>query len=380
MEGVQPGRIQYLDVLRVLSMLSVVFLHTAAGSLRTAYGSSVWHFANALSSLASASIPLFFMISGALLLSSPKTDSVRFTLGTRLPRVLLPFIAWSLIAVAYYLLIGWKISGSPDWGMATEKLKNFPSTPTAIHLWFMYPLIPLYLLSPLIRKVTNNAGRDLVVYMIAIWLVFSSLLPTIAAFLPKAYRPLVTLDVRYNLSIMAGYAGYFIFGYYLSRLNARFPKPALAAIVFVFTVVIALGTWWKTSSSGLYVESFKTYTGLFVVILSTAVFLLCKEVLRERSLGTVARATVGFLAPLSFGIYLIHLLFVDLVTKLTYWLPARSVWVMIFAYVAILVASTVCIFVASGIKPLCYVLTGRRYANWRTRWSRPASARAAGRT
>ena len=82
--------------------------------------------------------------------------------------------------------------------MVTEKLKNFPSTPTAIDLWFMYPLIQLYLLSPLIRKITNNAGRSFVIYVVGLWPVSSSLLPTIAAFLPKAYRPLVTLDGRYN--------------------------------------------------------------------------------------------------------------------------------------------------------------------------------------
>jgi peptidoglycan/LPS O-acetylase OafA/YrhL len=118
-------RIQYLDVLRVLSMLSVVFIHSADSSLKANPGSTVWHFANVLTSLASASVPLFFMISGALLLNSPRTDSVCFTLRARLPRVLIPFLLWSLISVAYYLLIGWRADGAFDWGAATDKLKNF---------------------------------------------------------------------------------------------------------------------------------------------------------------------------------------------------------------------------------------------------------------
>ena len=198
------------------------------------------------------------------------------------------------------------------------------------------------------------------------------ILPTAALFLPKAYSPVVTLDVRYNLSIMAGYAGYFVFGYYLTRLDRRISKRLLASIVLVFTIVITLGTWWKTTSAGVYVESFKAYAGLCVVILSTALFLLFKELLRERRLGVVTGHVVGFLAPLTFGIYLIHNLLVDLLTRLTGWLPGRSVGAIILAYVVILAASTACILVASAIKPLCYVLTGQKYASLRKRWRRAA--------
>ena len=41
-------RIEYIDVLRVISMLSVVFMHTAAGSLRGNIGSLTWHVSNVL--------------------------------------------------------------------------------------------------------------------------------------------------------------------------------------------------------------------------------------------------------------------------------------------------------------------------------------------
>ena len=63
------------DLLRVCSMFAVVFLHTAADPLRTASG-FLWHFANLASSLATAAVPLFFMLSGALLLSQPQSYSI----------------------------------------------------------------------------------------------------------------------------------------------------------------------------------------------------------------------------------------------------------------------------------------------------------------
>jgi surface polysaccharide O-acyltransferase-like enzyme len=366
-EETQSERVQYLDVLRVLSMLAVVAMHTLYGTLRFNYGSAVWHLANVLNSLATASVPLFFMISGALLLSSPKTDSIRFTLRTRLPRVLVPFLVWSLIAVAYYLLISWKVNGVPDWHAAAEALRNLPVRPTAAHLWFMYALIPLYILSPLIKKVTDAAGRNMIIYLLVLWFVASSLLPTLATFLPEPYTTLVTRAVRYSVSTVADYAGYFVLGYYLMMLNRRAPKGLLALAVVASTACIALGTWWKTTSEGAYEGSFSIYPGLFVLVLSCALFLLCKEIVRARRLGVVAGATVRFLAPLAFGIYLAHNLLVNLIGRLTDWIVAESVGAVLAFYVVVLAASTLCIFVVSAVKPLCYVLTGQRYRGLRKR-------------
>ena len=76
------------DLLRVASMVGVVYLHTAAGALRQ-LGTPLWHFSNLLSSLATAAVPLFFMLSGALLLSHPRTAELGTLFRRRLPKVLI---------------------------------------------------------------------------------------------------------------------------------------------------------------------------------------------------------------------------------------------------------------------------------------------------
>jgi surface polysaccharide O-acyltransferase-like enzyme len=360
----RSGRVQYLDALRVLSMLAVVLLHTVAGTLRSNYGSPQWHFSNVLTALATASVPLFFMISGALLLSSPHTASVGYTLKKRVPRLLVPFLIWSGVAVAYYLGVSWWLSGTPDWTAAVDKLKHLPARPTAIHLWFMYALIPLYILSPLIKKMVDALDRSLVAYLVGLWLFFSALLPTVAAFLPESYSPIVVLDRRYDLSVMAGYAGYFVAGYYLMRLQRPVSRLWLSVVIVADVVCISLGTWWKTAALGEYGEVFKTYSGLFVVVLSCALFLLFKELLRERTLGRVGASTVALLAPLAFGVYLVHNLLVDLLSRVIQWWPATSVQVVVISYATVLAASIAVIFVLSRIKPLCYALTGQVYRPW----------------
>ena len=83
------GRRLDYDLLRVLSMAGVVYLHTAAGALRQPIG-PLWHFSNLVTSLATAAVPLFFMLSGALLLNQPQTASLRTLFRRRLPKVVVP--------------------------------------------------------------------------------------------------------------------------------------------------------------------------------------------------------------------------------------------------------------------------------------------------
>jgi surface polysaccharide O-acyltransferase-like enzyme len=359
--------VEYIDVLRVLSMLSVVFLHTAAGSLRGNYGSAVWHFSNATTAIMSTSVPIFFMISGALLLNSSKTLSVGYTLKKRLPKVLMPFLIWSFTAVAYYAVLSYRANGAVDLAAMANRLLYMPSRATTAHLWFMYALIPLYVLSPILKKLVDSLDDKLAKYMLGIWIIFSSILPTAAGFMPEAYRPLLVLNSEYNLSFMTGYAGYFLAGYYLMNLKMHISKKLLLILIAADTVIISAGTWWKTAVSGSYSEMFKSYGRIFVLLLSVAVFLLIREVTEGRKLPGVVSKAVSVLSDLSFGVYLIHNLLVDLLSrKLNLW-PSTSILTIVIAYIAVLAASLACIFALARIKPLCFIFTGLRYKGLKQR-------------
>ncbi len=364
-EATQSERVEYLDILRALSMLSVVFLHTEAGNLWANYGSAVWHVSNVLVAVMNTSVPIFFMISGAMLLDSPKTLELGYTLKRRVPRVLVPFVLWSLIYVAYYLAVSWKMNGSPDISAAIDRLKYFPSRPTSGHLWFMYALIPLYILSPLIKKMTDSLDRRLIIYLAAIWVFFSSLLPTLAALLPEAYRPFVVLNRSYDLFFLAGYAGYFIIGHYMVKATWRVPRKLLVAVIVVDTAVISLGTWWKAESTGAYSEAFTIYEGVFTLILTMAIFLLFKDMRADRTLGRVAGPVLRFIVPLTFGVYLMHRLVVDTLSKVFHWWPMESVWMVFGNYFFVLGICVPFIFVLRVIKPLCWAFTGQRYQSLR---------------
>ena len=87
--------------------------------------------------------------------------------------------------------------------------------------------------------------------------------------------------------MMAGYAGHFVAGYYLMRMKRPVAKRWLIAIIGGDIVVITLGNWAETAGAGAHSEVFKTYTQVFTVVMSCALFLLFKEALRERALGRI---------------------------------------------------------------------------------------------
>lgn len=357
----QSTYIQYIDVLRVLSMLSVVFLHTAAGSLRVNLGSNLWHFSNIFTAIMSTSVPIFFMLSGAMLLSNNKTISISYTYKKRLPKALVPFILWSLVAVAYYGLVG--IYSDGNILDALKRLKNIINTPTTVHLWFMYALIPLYLLSPILKKLVDSMSINLAKYCLILWFTFSSLLPTLASIVPGTLRPFFVMNKEYNLNFLNGYIGYFLLGYYLLNYKNKMSIKVLSCIVVIDTAIISIGSWYKTMATSQYSEIFKVYSRAFVLILSVAIFLLVKELITKYPLKRIPSNVVKFLSALSFGVYLMHNLLIDALARVTTLIPVYSISRFIFSYIIVLIICFVCIVVVTSIKPTCYAFTGLTYKN-----------------
>ena len=353
MSGSSGRRCDY-DFLRVLSMVGVVYLHTAAGALRST-GTALWHFSNLVSSLATAAVPLFFMLSGALLLSSGKTAELGTLFRRRLPKVFIPLLAWSAVVIA---ATGVQQGGGAAWGLLT----NLLSTPVVVPYWFLYALIPMYLIAPLLRRMTEGLSEGQWNYLVGLWLVLTIGLNTVKDFLPQGSVAASVFTVHWtlNLDFIGGYLGYFLLGARLARLERLPARRALWAAAGVSFAVIALGTWWDSAASGVYNERFKSYLHLFTAVLAIALFLLARSYLQNRR----PFRGLGFWAGISFGVYLAHPLAISLWQKLwTAWIgPVDHIWTQIGFYLAILLTCVAAVFVLSSIKPLCWVFTGQPFA------------------
>lgn len=156
-------RILYLDFLRVLACMMVVLMHSPVPS---GQGSGI--FLSTLSYLTMPCIGIFFAISGALLLpvSTPPHQSGKW-LRKRLVKVIVPALFWTF----FYLIISGKI-----WAASLcENLVTFFSIPFSVQghgiLWFMYTLVGLYVLAPVISPWLEKADEKALRYYLLLWIV-----------------------------------------------------------------------------------------------------------------------------------------------------------------------------------------------------------------
>lgn len=99
----QEERIEYFDVLRVIAMLAVIlnhsFGHFSVDECLKYQNTLIWHVDNTLNTFTRFNVPIFLMISGALLLKNEKSESVEYLFKKRIPRILVPFLVWDMIYI-----------------------------------------------------------------------------------------------------------------------------------------------------------------------------------------------------------------------------------------------------------------------------------------
>ena len=352
------AHIAYLDSLRVFAAASVVWMHTAAAGLRNGVDWS-WHLCNLLTSLAFTAVPLFFMISGYLLLSDPRTAEVG-QLRRRLPRVLVPLACWTLAAAL------WNCAAVGDFspGYLFGQLVGALYQPILLPYWFVYTLLGAYLVSPLLSGGLRAAGRGGKLLVLAL-AGLVSLRAMLRPFLPDAWQGYLDLDILNKLYAWGGNLLLFALGYCLGTTERKFDRRLLLAVAALCYGVIAVGTWQRTAARGTFDDLFLTQSAGFEVLLAACIFLLAKQHQHRPSRFLQKSGLPALLLP----VYFLHAIALRVLGQLGL-NPLRfpeilGVAALVFTVCALLSKCLV------SVKPLCYALSGipyekaRRDCAWR---------------
>lgn len=144
------------DFIRAFAMLLVVCIHSQ-GKLHDAVlieenPLGTLHWCNALWHIIYVGVPLFVMLSGALLLG--KQESLKDFFKKRFTRILIPFLIWSII-IGFLLFYKehHTLSGSIGWIVSSTLTKGVIGI-----YWYVYLIAGLYLITPLLRHIIANGG------------------------------------------------------------------------------------------------------------------------------------------------------------------------------------------------------------------------------
>jgi len=284
-------RYDYMDWLRVLAIFSVVGIHVVAQHV-TNYNKApnVWWYGNLIDSALRVSVPIFFMISGALLLTRTKEEKLHVFFKKRFSKVVIPFVIWSIIYLIYRQVMWF------EHFTLKQMVKMFLTDNVFFHLWFLYVIIGLYLMTPFLQKIVQYSSKEMLQYFLASWFVLSSLAPFVHKF------------EGFSISLQAGlfgtYIGYFILGAYL--LKYPLPKkslPLLGVLAAFGYGVTAYGTYWLTLKNGGKLDGFfYQYGSPNVVFIGIFLFVLFQQYHHVFK----ANKFIQLLSAASMGIYLIH--------------------------------------------------------------------------
>lgn len=283
-----------LDVLRVGACLAVILLHLAATLVmdRDLFGTIHWQLSNAIDAATRWCVPVFVMLSGALLLDPQKHASPHDFWKKRIGRLLPAVIAWPAIYFAWRAFY-WHETLSLG-TMAHDMVIGRPY----VHLYFLFLIAGLYLITPFLARALGALSlpqlRQLIL-IIASLAIGANLLDFLASSAFTMFVPYLT---------------YYLAGWYCAQLHPI--RPHASALAFS---IAAAGIAWLTtllvSTSGLDDRwSFYFYEDFSptVMVMAIALFLLALH-------GTLSLKIESFaqtLAPLTLGVYVTHPIVVEL--------------------------------------------------------------------
>lgn len=338
------GRETWVDWLRVTACFLVMVVHSTEpfylggdGSLILTKSDAFW--AALFDSSARACVPLFVVASSYLLF--PLKYSTGEFFRRRVARLLVPFLIWTLV----YALV---------WGEPVSNLKglllNFNYA--AGHLWFVYMLVGLYLLMPLLSPWAEKAGKKEVLFFLAVCF-FTTLIPFIrvdAAPEKTAYifgvggLPMPALfplwgECSWNIFgtfyYLSGFVGYLLLGLYLKKFAGGWSRrksllTAIPSLIAGFAITFGgfLRRVLEDARDGFPIggnesvaaewETTWNYSSTGVVLMTVGwilLFRLCS------SSGGFYRKVVLPVSKAGYGMYLCHMLLLAFFSSLF-----RNLW------------------------------------------------------
>lgn len=286
------SRLEWVDLCRVIAIYGVILIHSSGAFF---YQYRViplgdWLSANFLDSLARSAVPLFVMISGALLLK-PSAEIVTLSnLARRISKVFFPLLIWSIIHLLY-------ISNCS--GQEVD-LYSLLKQPAMYHLWFVYMIIGIYIFLPVFQILFEaiRDKRNLQIYLLVIWLIITSL---------PIYLPVPFLSLFQQNSFF-GYGGYFLIGAIIASSPKDRIPTALWLLIFLISVLVTFAlTWWFSEEASAPVEKYLYYFSLNVFVSAVAAFTLFSRIeISERF-----KKSLRWISDKSFLIYFIHILVLE---------------------------------------------------------------------
>ncbi len=321
------------DILRVIAMIMVITIHVSNVYSRSfgVIGDKSFIISLIFNTVSRISVPIFIMISGALLLDR-SFDLKKYL--KRIIKFIILIIVWDII----YLLWEWKYLG-----ITYDQLYKLLLNPYRAHLWFLYTIVLLYALQPVLRIILNKCNKTAKYILLIAWFILST-----ACMLNHTIANIFTIFSYIGFFIVGKYLYDFIKNNDLRKYNILF----ILVMIICFTTSILLN-YFSSMKYNMFYNLYFAYRTPFIILASFSFYALVISNYRKDSLNKV----IMKLSDLSFGVYLIHGIFLDITIRTFTYQSINALVGIISFVIMIFIASIISVFILKKIKGIRYIVT-----------------------
>ena len=282
-----------ISVLRIMATLAVVFLHTSSGVLDRPdlyiMSTRQRDFLFLCKGYMNWAVPVFLMISGALLLKSEKQISFHECISKYVKRIILALFCFGIPFSLMELFLNTRTFSAK---MLYEAVICVITGNSWGHLWYLYMLIGIYCLLPIFKHFIDTSSRREVGCILVTLFVFQFIIPFI--------QTITGLTIAFNIPITPNTVFYLLLGKYLSDgLPRILIKKRLTVLFLTISFALAAYTYLLTHDERFWVY----FTPIFAIL----IFALFQDVNVPEHVYPI----IWKIDRLCFGVYLIHTLFIN---------------------------------------------------------------------
>lgn len=292
----------FLDIARVVAVLGVVLIHVIAGDVSEGNLGPWW---TAVNMLASAAVPVFLMMAGALSLSpAAHRHGIRVFLHRRAVRIIPALLLWS----AFYIVViqGWAMGERVD---AATVIDALVTGDTFTHLYFLWAIAGLYLLTPVIAAFLDSGNEG-----VRAW--WTGLLACLWTAAVMAAGTLTSADgltdrapvEKSSLTYALLFLGYYVVGRaaLVAPIPRRWAIVALAACPPLIALMVLLKLRTGDENPVAVDALLPSYTSPVLMLYSILLFTAVASLAGSWRVDQRAQRYLRPMGDATFGVFLVH--------------------------------------------------------------------------
>ncbi len=322
----------YISFLRIIAMFSIVAAHIIATPViyNSAEYSVFWlDFSVVLAEIFRGGVYIFIAISGALFLQPEKELTLSKLFKKYVLRIVLALLIFGTLFALMEIVF---TERAFHVSQLIEAFLRMLQNQSWGHLWYLYMLAGLYLVTPVFKRFINVAPKEEIIYSILILFSFNLIFPLLEKYF--------SIKIGFYIPLIGNPIFFYLLGYALHAKLIYIPDwlsivmIAASLIVFMFECLFGV----QIDTVKVVFKSFSS-TALASSLIPISLFSLalnhCKSEVDEKQVAVEKK-----LSELSFGVYIFHAVFINFIYKVLHLSPATMpvplMWCAVFVVTSIL--------------------------------------------